>query len=733
MTTRFSVDPSETVPSFDIRKELIHREIFQDLLQRTKAGETLEFPKIAEAFPQLRQYRSYVLDLVYEDFCQRSAVGEVRRTDDYTRTFPEYSQQIKELIEVHRFFHTSGQVPDWLSDPKIWPMPEEEFLDYRICTELGRGAIGRVYLAKELSLGGRYVALKVSPYGHNEAKLLAKLNHPHVVPIYSVREDKDVGLTAVCMPYQGRTTLADLLGVIQDSPPAAMSARFWQEHARREMATDNEKIAVPASLLKKPFIDTALELVTQLASALEYVHERNILHRDLKPSNILITPERTAMILDFNLSTDHSEVENRIGGTLPYMSPEQIQQVLISPNAVLPLDERTDLYSMGVIFYELLSGRLPFDAKSYGVVSKQEASEFINKIQAGAEPLRNLVPEIDDHTARLIHECLDSDINKRPHSAKVLLKRLEQCRSLNARGRRTLLRHPRRTLLLAGLASTCLLIVGLFFLLRPSLEARLLALGWNRIADGQYGEAIVNFREVIANNPSSAETLRGIGRAYQLSGELQAALDAWKKSFQLEQDPKLAICIGYLECRQRDYNSALIWFEFAKSSQRNSAEYLNNYAHICRLMGTKTHAEAFELFASALEINPNLRQSLSGRATLAVTTDGNARRPIRTEALQDIDRAVVLPNPYPELFALAAKCHLAAKDNASHYDIAKAFAIRALDKGFGFKELENVLFQQSLLQDPELAKYRNKPASLERIHQEMNWVDPWAGLFDLRQ
>lgn len=733
MTTRFSVDPSETLPSFDIREELIHREIFKDLLQRTKTGEALEFPKIAETYPQLRQYRSYVLDLVYEDYCQRSATGELRPTDDYIRTFPEYSQQIEELIEVHRFFHKSGQVPDWLNDPKIWPVPEEQFLDYHICTELGRGAIGRVYLAKELSLGGRYVALKVSPSGHNEAKLLAKLNHPHVVPIYSVKENEDVGLTAVCMPYQGRTTLADLLAVVQDGPVDTKSARFWQEHARREAASGSLPAAVPSDLLKKPFVDTVLELVTQLVSALDYVHERNILHRDLKPSNILITPERTAMVLDFNLSTDLSELESRIGGTLPYMSPQQIQQVLISPHSILPLDERTDLYSIGVIFYELLSGRLPFDAKSYGVVGKQEASEFINKINAGPEPLQKLVPEVDDYTARLIHECLDVDIDRRPASAKALLVRLEVCRSMNARSRRMLRRHPRRTLLLAGLAGLCLLIVGLFFLLRPSLEERLLAAAWDDLQVGNFSEAVGKTSEVLAINPNSATALRMRGRGYEKTGALETALTDWNESFQLEPDPKLAICIGTIECRRKDYKSALNSFEYAKQRQIKSAEFFNNYAQLFRLLGTTTYPESLELFTAALEINRNLPEALAGRAMLAMVADINSRQPIRPQAIQDIELAVDLSNANPELLALAAKCHFAAQDDGMHYQLGKAFAIRALEAGMGFKELKNSIYHEALSKDPDFEKYRYNAPSVGRNHKELIWIDPWPGLFELRQ
>lgn len=727
MTTRFSVNPSETLPSFDIREQIAYRDIYQKLLDRSKSGEILEFPKIVTDYPHLREYRSYVLDLVYEDYCQRSATGE-SNTQDYDRFFPEYSKQIHELFEVHQFFHASGYVPEWLADQKIWPMPGEEYLGFHICSEMGRGAIGRVYLAKELKLAGRFVALKVSPYGHDEAKLLAKLTHPHIVPIYSVREDVENRLTAVCMPYKGRTTLADLLVPPATPSPAEKTRDFWKKLAQRSTDFDARALEVPGKVLKQPFTETALELIVQVTSALVYVHEQNILHRDLKPSNILITPERSAMILDFNLSTDLSEAENRIGGTLPYMSPEQVEQVLISPHGKSSLDEKTDLFSLGVICYEMLTGQLPFQAESEGVISKQEAIEHVQQIQAGPIPIQQLLPALDDRTAKLIHQCLDVDKSKRPASARAMLRELARCRSFNARMRRSLLRHPRRTLAGAILMSVLLLITGFFFLARPSYTERQTALGREKLAAQEYQAASVAFRAALTVEPASTGALNGLGRAQFLLGELQQAKETWQKSFEIQNDPKLAACIGYLACCLRDYDSAVRWFDFADPDVANSAEAHNNIAHAYIILGTNTHAEAFEHFAVALKLNSDLRPSLYGYAILALMADRNAQQPLRNEALQYIDRAIAQPHPYPELLALGAVCHLATQE-ISQLATAKALAIRALEAGLSFPELENELLYHPLLQDPDIAKYRDNPSLVNRKPMESLWIDPWPGLF----
>jgi RNA polymerase sigma factor (sigma-70 family) len=731
MTTRFSVNPTETLPSFDIREQIAHREIFKELLDRSKHGELLEFPKIVKTYPQLREYRSYVLDLVYEDYCQRTAAGEICRTDEYAGVFPEYNTQIHELLEVHRYFQASGSVPAWLTEQYIWPLPGDEFLGFQICSELGRGAIGRVYLAREQKLGNRFVALKVSPFGHAEAQLLAKLNHPHVVPIYSVNEDSESSLTAVCMPYKGRTTLADLLAVAVEAPLAEKSRCFWQELRLRSEDLNHSQNDAPASVLRLPFTETVLDLINQVVRALVYVHEQTILHRDLKPSNILITPDRVAMLLDFNLSTDLSGMENRIGGTLPYMSPEQVEQVLIAPQAKNTLEERADLYSIGVICYELLTGKLPFPAKSAGVVTKSEAIEYVKKIQAGAEPIQRYAPDLDDRTARFVHRCLEFEKTQRPVSASSMLAELEKCRGIQARARRSMLRHPRRVALGMAFFSFLLILAGAFFLTRAPFAERHIELGWRQLADKDYEAAIVSFREVLTVEPKNVPALNGLGRAQFLARDRDGAKETWAESLTIQHDPKIAACLGYLDCRAANFVNALKYFEPIRAELAHSSAFNNNFAHACRVQGSANHAEALELFDAALKINPNLRPALCGRAELAFVTDLNARQPLRSSAIEDIDRAIALPQPYPELLALGSVCHLAKREGESSYQNAKLLALRALSAGLSFKELQSYPLEQKLFMDPEIANNRAKQADPARISEESPWIDPWPSLFQL--
>ena len=728
MTTRFSVDPNETLSSFDIREQLAHREIFKDLLNRSKNGERLEFPKIVETYPHLRECRSYVLDLVYEDYCQRAAAGEIRRTAEYASVFPEYNTQIQELLEVHRYFHASGHVPEWLSEQEIWPLAGDEFLGYEICSELGRGAIGRVYLAREQSLGNRFVALKVSPFGQAEATLLAKLNHPHVVPIYSVCEDTESNLTAVCMPFKGRTTLADMMLASEAAPPREKSRRFWQELKQRSAVDEAQNSEIPAEILNRPFPETTLELISQAVRALVYVHAQDILHRDLKPSNILVTPERVAMLLDFNLSIDLTGVENRIGGTLPYMSPEQVEQVLISPKGGNSLDERTDLYALGVICYELLSGRLPFPAKAAGVVTKAEAIDYVKKIQAGAVPIQRLVPELDHRTAALVHRCLEFDRSARPASASALLEELEKCRGKTAQLRRSILRHPRRAALGMAFVSFLLILAGVMFLTRAPFVERKIELGRKQTAAKDYEAAAASFREALTVEPQNTAALNGLGRAQALAKDLAGAKTTWEKSYEIDQDSKVAACLGYLESLAGNYSNAIQWYELAPALLPDSREFANNMAHTYRLLGTATQEQAFEKFEMALDAKDKLRQALSGRAKLAFTADTNDNQPIRRSAIQDIDQAIAMPDPYPELLVLGSACHLAVGD-VEHTEIAKKLALRALEEGMSFEEFENHQNNQTLLVDPEIAKYRTKRPAATRIPQESPWIDLWPGLF----
>src|SRR5262249_19624358 len=117
----------------------------------------------------------------------------------------------------------------------------------------------------------------------------------------------------------------------------------------------------PFLLRHGTYVEGIRHLGAQLADALDFLHRAEICHRDLKPSNVLLTPNGRAVLLDFNLSFDALRVEQRFGGTLPYMAPEQLRAVDFPTDAeVGAVGPRSDLFAFGVLVYELLTGRHPF-------------------------------------------------------------------------------------------------------------------------------------------------------------------------------------------------------------------------------------------------------------------------------------------------------------------------------------------------------------------------------------
>jgi formylglycine-generating enzyme required for sulfatase activity len=204
---------------------------------------------------------------------------------------------------------------------------------YRILSKLGQGGMGAVYLAEDTLLSRR-VAVKVPHFTpddgpgvverfHREARAAAAIDHPHLCPVHDFGEVG--GVHFLVMPYIEGMPLSRLIGADNPWPPARAAA-----------------------------------LVRQLALAVEALHQRGLIHRDLKPSNVLIRPDGSPVLMDFGLARSFSEQGRRLTqtgaalGTPAYMAPEQIlgESKTIGP--------ATDVYEMGVILYELLTGGLPF-------------------------------------------------------------------------------------------------------------------------------------------------------------------------------------------------------------------------------------------------------------------------------------------------------------------------------------------------------------------------------------
>jgi serine/threonine protein kinase/lipoprotein NlpI len=342
---------------------------------------------------------------------------------------------------------------------------------FRLVRELGRGAFGRVFLAEQIDLANRPVALKVASRLTGEVRTLARLQHTNIVPVYSTHEAPPV--TALCMPYFGATTLASVVSDLITGERPTGGRLFVDAIRRRRDESKTEVGSKPAAIAlleSASYVDSVLWLGERLADALGHAHERGIVHRDIKPGNVLLADDGQPMLLDFNLADDTNEsVERaRVGGTLPYMAPEQIRAFA---GTRTPVDGRADVYALGAVLFQLLTRHLPY-AEHVG--QTETVLTLMQADRRGPIPeLRPDNPDVSPAVEAIVRKCLEPDPAKRYPSAAALRDDLARQRanlplkhvaepSLRERMRKWAKRNPRlvSTPFLITYAATLLLAVS---------------------------------------------------------------------------------------------------------------------------------------------------------------------------------------------------------------------------------------------------------------------------------
>ena len=294
---------------------------------------------------------------------------------------------------------------------------------YTIKEELGHGSFATVYKATEDEIGQRTVVIKIGKFGSSEADTLGRLCHDNIVPIYSLTTNSN-GISVMCMPYLGRETLnhkltelrhlsySNLLpDILKQSPPnSAISAKHSHRFIFPHIVWTSQD-----ALLR------GLKYGTEIAAALVYAHAERVLHLDLKPSNVMVTDKDQALLLDFNLAHNALSIAQPSGGTISYMSPEQINKVILKKDLVV-LDHRSDIYSLGVLLFEMFYVKLPFT--TFGPNQNLfQTGQILRKQQAEFPlQLRNKCDGVPDKLARLISHCLAFDRNDRPESMQEVLR-----------------------------------------------------------------------------------------------------------------------------------------------------------------------------------------------------------------------------------------------------------------------------------------------------------------------
>jgi serine/threonine protein kinase/Tfp pilus assembly protein PilF len=342
-------------------------------------------------------------------------------------------------------------------------MPEvgSDFRGFQLLAELGRGAFGRVFLAQQGDLANRQVVLKIAADVRGEAQALARLQHPNIVPIYSVHHAEP--FHAVCMPFHGSATFQDVLRELEWQSSLPTSGRTLLRVATDKLTrtfgnpapvgtpadaapgqparmADKISMANMPVLTKLSYVEAITWLCADLADGLAYAHEQGIVHRDLKPANVLLTDDGRPMLLDFNVAEDIRRPAGAmvayVAGSLPYMAPEQ----LAAFQAVHPisLDGRSDVYSFGVMMFELLTGRYPFAVR--GGCGEELLEQTLADRRGSPPPLRILNPAISPALEAIVRRCLEPSLDRRYQSARELHQDLDRQRNHRP------LRHTREPL-----------------------------------------------------------------------------------------------------------------------------------------------------------------------------------------------------------------------------------------------------------------------------------------------
>jgi serine/threonine protein kinase len=335
----------------------------------------------------------------------------------------------------------------------------EQIGDFEIVRLLGQGSFAQVFLARQISLG-RLVALKATVHHGTEARALAHLEHDHIVRIFAESVDAERGLRLLCMQYVPGPTLQQVMRRLIRQAADSWSGRAFLDTIDAECA--DSAIFDPAAARDREllgsydFVECVCWVGSRLAEALAHAHRQGILHRDIKPANILLTPYGRPLLADFNLATAPEPVRGQapesFGGTLPYMAPEHLE-ALDSAHRVGSLghvDERSDIYSLGVVLCQLVTGRLPSQPPSTQGNFREALGTVIAERRGGKADLL-AGRGISEGLAHVIGLCLEGEPEHRYQTAAELARALEGSRELRraakdmpAAGRlvRSVERHP---------------------------------------------------------------------------------------------------------------------------------------------------------------------------------------------------------------------------------------------------------------------------------------------------
>jgi hypothetical protein len=436
-----------------------------DQRQRWHSGERVPAESYLERYAQIRAEPDCAIDLIFSEYLLQE---KEERPDSgaFLRRFPEYAGVLRAQIELHEALVTGPSEDTRRSGEELQHAPRSgafrpspfapelpaAFGRYQVLRPLGKGGMGTVYVAKDVQLG-RLVALKVPHLCggqeavlrerfFREARIAATFNHPHLCPVYDFGQQD--GVYYLTMPLLEGESLAARLRRLGALPPRA-----------------------------------AAQLVFLVARGLANAHAAGFIHRDLKPANVMLTPTGEPVVMDFGLARPATPAGDEeqltatgvVLGTPAYLAPEQIGA---DSEAQTPL---CDIYSLGVMLYEMLTGRLPFQGRIQNILREVLIHD--------PPPPSRFCAGLDSRLEAICLKAMARDAQARFASMEQFAQALEEClrdgagRSLFPLRRRAALRRRTLTLVLAALLAVAAgaTWIGFSWLTQPSAPAASLDAG----------------------------------------------------------------------------------------------------------------------------------------------------------------------------------------------------------------------------------------------------------------
>jgi serine/threonine protein kinase/Flp pilus assembly protein TadD len=428
--------------------EILTELIRVDLDYGWKRGQAVSLTEYRHRFPEAFENDDSLRGIAYEEYRLRRLAGEpvspgeyhdhfgidthdweliaaaetAKPADELTiSTDPDHAPFLAELRREQ-----PEVLRQWAQAIGNMPACGTRLHGFQLVRELGKGAFGRVFLARQGDLANRLVVVKVATDLYHESQTLAQLQHGHIVPIISVHQSGSA-LQAVCMPFFGTTTVGYVIQGLRHKPALPSTGRALRDLLRPsvEQPPGQQDETGWKEIESQSYVEAVLRLARGLADGLAHAHAQGILHCDLKPENVLLANDGRAMLLDFNLARDTKlrlhRVAAGVGGTLPYMAPEHLEALLHKSSKV---DPRYDLYGLGVILFELLTGHPPFPRPT-GKPSELIAQMITDR--RGPLPSPRLInPAITPAVDAMVRRCLAAVPDQRYQSAAELREDLDR-------------------------------------------------------------------------------------------------------------------------------------------------------------------------------------------------------------------------------------------------------------------------------------------------------------------